>query len=71
MLARAAVWLLTIYQKHGRPLMPASCRFLPTCSEYTKQAIIKYGLFAGLSKGAKRLLRCHPFSQRSWDDPLI
>jgi len=43
------------------------CRFYPTCSEYTYQAIDKYGLFHGLLKGAKRVLRCHPLNQGGYD----
>jgi len=42
------------------------CRFYPSCSEYGKQSIIRFGLFRGLWLSAKRLLRCHP-----WADPKI
>lgn len=37
------------------------CNFTPSCSEYTKQALVKYGLFKGLFLGFKRILKCHPF----------
>lgn len=43
------------------------CRFSPTCSEYTYQAIEKYGILAGSWKGFKRILRCHPWSKGGWD----
>jgi putative membrane protein insertion efficiency factor len=46
------------------------CRFQPTCSEYTYQAIEKYGLFIGSLKGFWRILRCNPFT-RGGHDPLI
>jgi len=45
------------------------CRFSPTCSEYTYQAIEKYGILLGSWMGFKRILRCHPWSQGG-DDPL-
>jgi len=43
------------------------CRFVPTCSEYMKQAIIKYGSFKGLYLGIKRIIRCHPFGKYGYD----
>jgi hypothetical protein len=47
-----------------------SCVFLPTCSQYTKEAIIKYGTIIGLYKGFIRVLRCHPWQKKHYD-PLI
>ena len=43
------------------------CRFTPTCSEYMKQALEKYGLIKGLKLGIKRLLKCHPFGKYGYD----
>jgi len=43
------------------------CRFQPTCSEYTYQAVEKYGAFKGIFMGLKRVFRCHPFSEGGWD----
>jgi len=43
------------------------CRFTPTCSEYTKIAIEKYGAFKGLKLGIKRILRCHPKGKYGYD----
>jgi putative membrane protein insertion efficiency factor len=71
MLERVAVQLLNVYQRYIRIILPSSCRFMPSCSEYTKQAITKYGFFPGIFKGVKRLLRCHPFSQKAGYDPLV
>jgi len=45
------------------------CKFYPTCSEYTSQAISKYGIFKGCWLGLKRIIRCHPFS-RGGHDPV-
>ncbi len=43
------------------------CRFYPTCSEYTCQAVKKYGAIGGLYKGIKRIIRCHPFNKGGYD----
>ena len=43
------------------------CRFTPTCSEYTKEAIDKYGSWKGIWMGIKRILRCHPFGKKGYD----
>lgn len=44
-----------------------NCKFTPTCSEYTKEAIKKYGAIRGTFKGIKRILRCNPFSKGGYD----
>lgn len=56
--------LIEFYQ--ALPL-PNSCRFIPSCSEYTYQAIIKYGLIEGVLRGLWRILRCHPFNEGGID----
>jgi hypothetical protein len=43
------------------------CKYYPTCSEYTKQAIIKYGALKGVFLGIARILRCNPFSKGGYD----
>jgi putative membrane protein insertion efficiency factor len=55
------------YQYFISPLLPPSCRFTPTCSTYTIQAIEKYGAIRGLYLGLRRILRCHPFSRGGYD----
>ena len=66
---KMGVSLIGFYQKRISPFKPKSCRFYPTCSEYTKQAIKKYGFFNGVVLGAKRLVKCHPFHPGG-NDPL-
>jgi len=60
------LFLISIYQKISK-LTPPVCRFTPTCSEYTKQAIIKYGLLKGMWLGIKRISRCHPGNEGGYD----
>jgi hypothetical protein len=45
----------------------SSCRFVPTCSEYTREAVEKYGVVKGLYLGTKRILRCNPFNKGGID----
>lgn len=54
--------MVRIYQKCISPFIGggAACRFIPTCSEYTRQALIKYGFFRGVYMGIKRISRCRP-----------
>lgn len=59
--ARFGIWLVSLYQRYISPLTPPSCRYNPTCSAYTLQAIQRYGLLRGSWLGAKRIGRCHPF----------
>lgn len=53
------IFLIKIYQLILRPLFPSACRFTPTCSEYSIQAVEKYGFFKGVYLGIKRISRCH------------
>lgn len=52
--------LLLGYRKVLSPLLPPSCRFYPTCSAYTQQAIEKHGILKGIFYGLCRIARCHP-----------
>ena len=60
---------ILFYQYLISPIFPRFCRFEPTCSEYSKQAILKYGFFYGTFLGLKRILRCHPWGG-SGKDPV-
>ena len=58
---RLLVVLIVLYQKFVSPLKGQTCRFYPTCSEYSVQALQKYGFIKGSWKSIKRILKCHPF----------
>ena len=62
-----ALWLLRFYQRAISPHLIPSCRFTPTCSQYTYEAIERYGLLRGGWLGVKRLARCHPFNPGGYD----
>ena len=58
---------LRLYKTYLSPFLPPSCRFTPTCSEYAREAVEKYGALRGTWLGAKRILRCQPFSKGGYD----
>ncbi|MBL7166672.1 MAG: membrane protein insertion efficiency factor YidD [Dehalococcoidales bacterium] len=62
-----ALGLVRLYQLTISQVMPPSCRFTPTCSQYTYEAITKYGLLRGVWLGVKRISRCHPFHAGGYD----
>ena len=62
--------MIEFYQKYLSPILSdrgIHCKYYPSCSEYTKQAIIKYGCIKGSFKGIKRILKCNPFSKGGYD----
>lgn len=59
--------LIKIYQLLISPLFPSACRYTPTCSHYTVEALHKYGLFKGGWLGIKRISRCHPWGGSGYD----
>jgi len=61
------ILLIKGYQKIISPLFPPSCRFYPTCSEYSIQAFSKYGVIKGGAKATWRILRCNPFNKGGFD----
>lgn len=63
---RIVLFLISIYQKISK-YTPKVCRFYPTCSEYTRQAIEKYGVLKGTWLGIKRICRCHPGNEGGYD----
>ena len=58
---------IKFYQITISPILPNTCRHLPTCSEYTIEAIKTYGVFKGTIKGAYRILRCNPLGTSGYD----
>lgn len=69
MIKYAILALIKTYQIFVSPLLGKHCRFYPSCSDYASAAIQKYGWLVGLKKGAKRILRCHPWSPGGVDLP--
>lgn len=61
------IGLIRGYQKFISPLFPPSCRYYPTCSNYSVQAIQKHGAIKGSIMGISRILRCHPFVKGGYD----
>ena len=64
------IWIITFYQKNISIYLESKnirCKFYPTCSEYTKQAIQKYGVIKGIFLGVWRICRCNPFSKGGYD----
>ena len=59
--------LLKLYKTFVSPLLPPSCRFTPTCSEFAMEAVEKHGVIRGTWLSLKRLLRCQPFSAGGHD----
>ena len=66
MVKKVLLFLISIYQKISS-LTPPRCRFYPTCSEYMKEAVIKYGVIKGVWLGLKRICRCHPLNEGGYD----
>lgn len=61
------VFLIKVYKTLISPVLPPSCRFYPTCSTYTMEAIQKHGPFRGSWLGIKRISRCHPWNDGGYD----
>jgi len=59
--------LITFYQKYISPQLGSNCRYYPSCSHYTYEAIARYGLLRGGWMGMRRIGRCHPFAQGGFD----
>jgi putative membrane protein insertion efficiency factor len=62
--------LIKVYQKFSSKTGVKNCRFYPTCSQYSLEALEKYGAVKGSYLSFKRIIRCHPFNKGGYD-PLI
>ena len=65
--AQAAIMIVKFYQKWISPVLPDSCIYSPTCSQYAVEALQKYGFIKGSWLALKRILRCHPFHKGGYD----
>ncbi|WP_174237064.1 membrane protein insertion efficiency factor YidD [Mycobacterium basiliense] len=64
---RGAIYLIELYRHMVSPLRPASCRFIPTCSQYAVDALTEYGLIRGSWLTVARLAKCGPWHRGGWD----
>lgn len=67
--AGVAAGIVVVYQHLVSPVLPPSCRFAPTCSEYARLALLEHGLVRGMWLAARRIVRCHPFHPGGYDPP--
>jgi len=63
----AAIGLIRVYQWGISPLLPRSCRFAPSCSEYAAEAVARHGVLTGFWLALRRILRCHPWGGDGYD----
>ena len=61
------ILIIKAYQITLSPLLGSNCRFHPTCSEYTIQAVNEHGVYRGLILGVKRISKCHPLGPKGYD----
>lgn len=66
-MTRALLALLRFYKAAVSPLLPAACRYTPTCSEYAMTAVEQYGAFRGTLMAIRRVVSCNPFSHGGYD----
>ncbi|MCA9869922.1 MAG: membrane protein insertion efficiency factor YidD [Caldilineae bacterium] len=64
---KVVIALIRFYQRYISPALASNCRFQPTCSHYTLEAVERYGALKGLWLGARRISRCHPLNPGGYD----
>ena len=64
---RTILLSISLYQAGISPFIPSSCRYTPSCSRYSQQAVEQYGAMKGVWMGVKRLARCHPWGGQGYD----
>ncbi len=67
---KICIFLIKVYQETLSPILGKQCRFTPTCSQYTIDAVEEYGVLKGILMGLKRILKCNPFCKGGFD-PVI
>lgn len=66
-MGKIIILIIKAYRYAISPLFPASCRFTPTCSSYSMEAINRHGFFMGLYYSVRRIIKCHPFHPGGYD----
>ena len=64
---RAVYWAIWFYQRAISPCLPPACRYEPSCSHYSQEAVLKYGTIKGGWMGLRRIARCNPFGGKGYD----
>ncbi|HEB75292.1 MAG TPA: membrane protein insertion efficiency factor YidD [Nitrospirae bacterium] len=64
---RLTILLIKVYRTLLSPVLPQSCRFVPTCSDYSIEAVSRYGALRGGIMSVRRILKCHPFHPGGYD----
>lgn len=64
---RLALWAIRAYQWTLSPYLGGGCRYVPSCSQYTYEAVERFGTLRGLWMGLRRIGRCHPFAEGGYD----
>jgi uncharacterized protein len=68
-IAALLILMIQLYQITLSPMLGPACRFEPTCSRYMVESLRKYGVLKGLSRGLRRLSKCHPWNPGGYDPP--